>query len=207
MTDLQAAGVGVNDDPVDDQLEDGALVSQGRRVQPSLKAVDEGGKAAQHLLRLAMPLPPPLLLGALPLEGIALLPELPASRGELGQIDYLGLVGIEQACLLALEPAPTCGELLVGPVRDIVIRASRDAAGELRRELGRVTEQTDHMLPDRGLQLRRLNGAGRADALASAHDAVLAVAAIAAPFGLPCPGLVGPAEHGQAAGAARQQAP
>lgn len=153
MTDLQAAGVGVNDDPVDDQLEDGALVSQGRRVQPSLKAVDEGGKAAQHLLRLAMPLPPPLLLGALPLEGIALLPELPASRGELGQIDYLGLVGIEQACLLALEPAPTCGELLVGPVRDIVIRASRDAAGELRRELGRVTEQTDHMLPDRGLQL------------------------------------------------------
>ena len=107
MTDLQAAGSGVNDDPFDDELEDGTPVSQGRRLQPILDAVGEGGKAAQHLLGAATPLPELLLLGALPLEGVALLAELPASRGKLGKIDHLGLVGIEQACLLAIDPAPT----------------------------------------------------------------------------------------------------
>src|SRR5512135_1529074 len=112
MTDLQA--VGVDDDPVNDELQDGLLVSKGGGREPAPDAVAEGRQVDRQLLGLGALRAETLPLGQLALEGPALLGQLAAPLGQLGQSDGLGLIGIDQSPIRTVEAIEMGPQRLIG---------------------------------------------------------------------------------------------
>src|SRR5512143_1243293 len=102
MADLQA--IGVDDDALDDELQEGLFVGQRGLPQACLDARAKGHKALQSLFGPGALLAQPTLLILLAFEGVALLGDLLTALGQLRQADDPGLVGVQQARIGAPEP-------------------------------------------------------------------------------------------------------
>lgn len=113
-----------HDDTLDQQLQEPLLLGQGRLLQPAADALAERLQVRPDLPgRLPLGLQPRLLL-ALGAEDFPPAGDLRPPIFQLLSVDYLRLIGVEQALLLTVEPAQLGLPLLVrGPrVGRLVVR-------------------------------------------------------------------------------------
>jgi hypothetical protein len=143
-----------HDDPVDEQLQDPLLLGQRRLVEPRAHPLAERRQVGPDLLRGLAFAPQSLLLVALCREHQPPPTDLLAPLLQFVEVDRLGLVGVEQPLLLAVEPVQ---QGLALPARRV--RAGVERVGlpgpllELRGQHGRVVEQPLDVVPDRRVEL------------------------------------------------------
>jgi hypothetical protein len=206
VTDLQ--GLVANDDPFDEQLQDGLLVDDSGRGKAALDVGAEGGEILEHDQGVGTLLTQAILLLLLRQHRLPALSDHLAALRQFLQADHLRLVRIEQPPILALDPRQAGRQVAGGGLRrEIPLLGQLRVLRELRQEGGGVTEQLDHMLPHRRLEVLGFDNAARTAVLAGAHDRVFAVALVVAALRLGGRGFVADAEHGQAADATGQQTP
>jgi hypothetical protein len=195
------------DDALDEQLQELLLLPQGRLLQPTADALAERLQVRPDFLgRTPRALEARQLL-ALGGEGLPADGDLLAALFQLLQVDDIGLVGVEQALLLALEaPHLPLPFLPLGPVTCLLIVGLAGERLELLQQRGGVVEQPLDVLPDRRVEFLGLRLPLRARVVPVPAGAVPAVAAVVAPPGLAIRSVAGHAEHGQATGPAGEQA-
>jgi len=121
----------------------------------------------------------------LTLQALALLREVLAPVGQLGQADRAGLVGVQQALVGSRDPVQPGTQLLVGSA--IPGGAGLGRSGEvveLRQQSVRVGEQPGDVAPHDRLDLLGPDVAARAGGSPRAQDAVLAAALVVLPLRL-----------------------
>jgi hypothetical protein len=201
-------GVLADDHPLDEQAENLLPLLERRLVQPRPYPAAERRQVVEYLPGLGRFLPQTLFLFPLFLQGDAPLGQALAPLSQLSQAEHAGLVGVEQPLLLASYSTQYHRCLIcIGPPLRVAVSGLTREALELSQQRLRVGQQLLDVPPDRDLQLFRLRHPLRARLVAGAADAVPPVALVVAPLGVAGRRPVGDAEHGQAAGAAGQQAP
>lgn len=106
-------------DPLDQQLQDPLPLHQVRLVEPGPHSLAERFDVRPHRLRCPTLVRRSLLLVALRRQDLAATTDLFAADPQLLQVDDLGLVGVDQTSLLAVEPLqlglppPGCGAIVV----------------------------------------------------------------------------------------------
>jgi len=145
----------------------------------------------------------PLLL----LQCLALLREVLAAFGQLGQADRAGLVGVQQALVGACGPVQPGAQLLLGgSLPGGAGVGVGDKAVELRQELVGVGKQARDVVPYDRFDLFGADIAAGTSGDPCTQDAVFAVALVDLPHGLPSRRGAGDAIHGQPANLAGEQA-
>lgn len=143
---------------LNEQVQDRLLLRQRRVGQPAPDPRAEGGQIGQHLLGLGPLLAEPDLLRALRFQPLPTELQLLAPFGQFRQADDLGLVGIDQPALLAIEPGQPGRQVLgLGLLVGIAVDGQGGKALELGQQSGRVGQQPGHMRPDRRLQFLGLD--------------------------------------------------
>src|SRR5262249_51053488 len=141
------------DDALDQQLQESLLVGQGRVLQPATDALAKRLQVSPDFLSRAPLTPQARELLALGSERLATTGELLTALFQLRQIDDFGLVGVEQAPLLAIEPPQLPLPFLVfGPLCCRLILGLPGEGLELLQKCGRVVEQSLDVPPDRGIE-------------------------------------------------------
>src|SRR3954464_13064338 len=126
---------------------------------------------------------------------------------EFVEIDRLGLVGVEQSLLLAVEPTQLALPLLARRAGVGVERVGLPGPLlELRRQRGRVVEQPLDMVPDRRVELLDPGPRLPARARPVPRHRFLAVEYVVAMLTPPAGPAAGDAAHGEAARPAGEQA-
>ncbi|MCW2242545.1 hypothetical protein M2351_007201 [Azospirillum canadense] len=128
--------------------------------------------------------------------------DLLAPLGQLLQADHRRLIGIKQALVGAGKPAKAPGDPLLGPLLlGCMVVGLVSKLLELGHQLIGRFEQAADMLPDRAFEIVGVHAGARTGLCTGGFQPVLAGApVVAAPAG------ADGAEHGEAAGATRQQA-
>src|SRR5512135_1052055 len=140
------------------------------------------------------------------LKGTTLVGELAAPVGQLLQADHFRLIGIEQTLIGPDEPGKAGRYAL--PRSLFLNRALIGSAGkllELGDQLVGVAQEIADVLPYRPLQRLAVDAGARTGVRAGGFHAVLAGAAVGGALGM-ARRWPGDAVHGEATGAARQQA-
>jgi hypothetical protein len=133
--------------------------------------------------------------------------EVHTAIGQLSQCDHFGLVGVDQPALLATESVQAGSDVaLLGLLALVTLERGLRQSIELRQQTRGVFQQTSDVAPDRVFEFGGLHGSARACPLASADDAIFAVAGVVLTRWLARRRAIRAAEHGQATRAARQQA-
>jgi hypothetical protein len=132
---------------------------------------------------------------------------MPAALGEFIQLQNAGLISIDQTPISLIQPLQPPLNL---PLGSLVLGSSRFGLSgrlfELGRQLIRITQQADNMLPDGIIQILAFHHPLRTRGGSGAGDAILAVALVITPFQLPPGGTHGDAVHGQTAAPTGHQA-
>ena len=119
------------------------------------------------------------------LQCLALLREVLAAFGQLGQTDRASLVGVQQTFVGACGPVQPGAQLLLG---GLLPGGAGDGGGgkavELRQKLVRVGKQARDVVPYDRLDLLGVDIAAGASGGPRTQDAVLAVALVDLPHGL-----------------------
>ena len=172
MLDLQS--VIVNDDTLDDQPQDGLSLGDAGSFQPGADALTECGEVRKRLLRFEPPFLNMALVLIMLLRQVTLLGKRPTLARQLLQADHLGLVGLEQPTVGAVQSLDAGTQLSTGSIS----AHSDGLAGkalELRQYLGRLLEQVDDMVPNGGLEFLGLDTAAGTSGWTRRQDAVFAV--------------------------------
>jgi hypothetical protein len=194
-----------HNDALDEQLQDPLLVGQGRLFKARPRALTERLQVGPHLTSRVPLGEQPRLLLALSRQDLPAAGNLFAPLLEFGQVDRLPLVGVQQALLLTVELSQARLPLALrgsGVIR-LLVRLVCEGL-ELCQQRRGVIEQLLDVVPNSGFQLIRLDRATWATAVTVTDHTILAVALVVAVFGMAFGRVVGHAEHGEAAGPARQ---
>jgi len=196
-----------HDDALNEHVQEPLFLGQRGLVEPAADAL-----AKRLQVRQGLPGRAPLgaqacLLVPLRGEGFAPAGQLLPALLELGQVDDLRLVGVEQALLFAVQPPQPGRPLLVlGAPVGLPFLGFPGEGLELSQERDGVVEQPLDVLPNGRVEFLDLGLPLGTGAVPVTAHAVPAVAAVVAPPRGAIGRMGSHAEHGQAARPAGQQA-